>query len=316
MIWRIKFIDLSKWQGDVDFVALRAMGYDYVLLRITSGASYKDERFHEYYSQAKAAGFKIGVYFVINPLFSAAAHWQTFVDHLGGREIDIVPTADVELDSGLSNTLIALRVRETLELFRTNFTAIPGGPIIYTAVWFWDARIGNVSWALNYSLHVAQYPWLTPPAELPADRLPTAIPLPWKNASRNPIAWQWTDKGRLTGVTTASLDFNVGWDSLFRLVYGYLPGEEPPPEPPIPVDQDLLARINVLETTTKAISEGIAGLRITVAELQNSNQTFAGRLESIERNLDAEIVVRSQLSVTVSALQQAVAALRAHLRNS
>ena len=67
-------VDLSEYQTDIDFGAMKASGIDFVMLRIggryysDEGGLYKDDAFRDYYDQAKAAGLKVGAYF-----FSQAA---------------------------------------------------------------------------------------------------------------------------------------------------------------------------------------------------------------------------------------------------
>ena len=67
-------IDLSEFQGDVDFKQLKKDGVDYVMLRLggrfygDEGELYADSEFSTYYEEAKAAGLGVGAYF-----FSQAA---------------------------------------------------------------------------------------------------------------------------------------------------------------------------------------------------------------------------------------------------
>ena len=67
-------VDLSEYQTDIDFAAMKASGIDFVMLRVggryysDEGGLYKDDAFLSYYRQAKDAGLKVGAYF-----FSQAA---------------------------------------------------------------------------------------------------------------------------------------------------------------------------------------------------------------------------------------------------
>lgn len=67
-------VDLSEFQGDVDFAALKNAGVEFVMLRIggrfygDDGVLYEDKSFDTFYDNAKAAGLKVGAYF-----FSQAA---------------------------------------------------------------------------------------------------------------------------------------------------------------------------------------------------------------------------------------------------
>lgn len=97
-------IDLSEYQGEVDFAAVRESGIDFVMLRIggryygDEGGMYSDSAFDAYYEQAKAAGLKVGAYF-----FSQAAGKEEAVEEaeytlelLGGRPLDYPIAIDWE----------------------------------------------------------------------------------------------------------------------------------------------------------------------------------------------------------------------------
>ena len=57
-------IDVSVYQGSIDFGEVKAAGYDYVIIRAGYGQvlSQKDQCFEQNYSRAKAAGLDVGVY--------------------------------------------------------------------------------------------------------------------------------------------------------------------------------------------------------------------------------------------------------------
>lgn len=60
----IKGIDVSKWQGSIDFQKVKNSGIDFVIIRAGYGKmpSQKDKCFEDNYRKAKAAGFDVGVY--------------------------------------------------------------------------------------------------------------------------------------------------------------------------------------------------------------------------------------------------------------
>lgn len=57
-------IDVSQWQGNIDFNKVKAAGVDFVIIRAGYGRniSQKDPYFEQNYSRAKAAGLNVGVY--------------------------------------------------------------------------------------------------------------------------------------------------------------------------------------------------------------------------------------------------------------
>lgn len=61
-------IDVSFYQGEVDWQQVRSAGVEFVFIRVgsrgtTEGKLYEDEKAQQYYKDAKAAGLKIGAYF-------------------------------------------------------------------------------------------------------------------------------------------------------------------------------------------------------------------------------------------------------------
>ena len=97
-------VDLSEYQGEIDFAAVKAAGVDFVMLRIggryygDEGKLYSDSAFKDYYRQAKDAGLKVGAYF-----FSQAASREDAVEEanyalelLGGLTLEYPIAIDWE----------------------------------------------------------------------------------------------------------------------------------------------------------------------------------------------------------------------------
>ena len=60
----MKGIDVSQWQGNIDFNAVKKSGIDFVIIRAGYGReiSQKDLYFEQNYKRAKAAGLNVGAY--------------------------------------------------------------------------------------------------------------------------------------------------------------------------------------------------------------------------------------------------------------
>lgn len=61
----MKGIDVSKYQGNIDWNKVKASGIDFVIIRVGYGKSSVDPNFVKYIKGASAAGLKIGVYWFI-----------------------------------------------------------------------------------------------------------------------------------------------------------------------------------------------------------------------------------------------------------
>lgn len=96
-------IDVSSFNGDIDWNAVKNAGYTFVFIRIgyrgyESGAISADERFEEYYDGAVAAGLDVGVYFYSQALDEKEASEEAsfVISRLAGRELQLPVVIDVE----------------------------------------------------------------------------------------------------------------------------------------------------------------------------------------------------------------------------
>lgn len=120
----VKAIDISEWQGTVDFKKVKAAGYDYVILRAGYGREtyQKDGSFETYYKNAKAAGLKIGAYWYsyADSATDAKKEAQTCLKCISGKTFNLPVYYDLE-DSSMTHlgkttlTNIALKFCETIE---------------------------------------------------------------------------------------------------------------------------------------------------------------------------------------------------------
>lgn len=94
-------IDVSRYQGDIDFEAVKAAGCDFVMLRAmiyNNGELGKDRKFEEYYADAKAAGLLIGVYYYStdSTIEMLHEHCDELLAVLDGKELDLPVAFDWE----------------------------------------------------------------------------------------------------------------------------------------------------------------------------------------------------------------------------
>lgn len=103
----VKCIDVSTWQGNINFDKLKENGYDYVIIRAGYGREtyQKDDMFEANYRKAKAAGLKIGVYW-----FSYATYADEGFDEanaclycLDKKELDMPVYYDLEYAPAIYN---------------------------------------------------------------------------------------------------------------------------------------------------------------------------------------------------------------------
>ncbi len=93
-------VDISKWQGYVDFDAMKEAGCEFVIMRIGSSSGYPsvDDYFERNFRDAKEAGLKVGVYFYTTDVSESQiredADW--IVSRLDGAKLDFPIAFDWE----------------------------------------------------------------------------------------------------------------------------------------------------------------------------------------------------------------------------
>lgn len=174
-------LDVSVWQGEIDFAQVKAAGKEVVYIRAGYGTS-EDTRFQENAAAARKAGLKTGFYFYVTATTPAQARQQAayFAELLRSVSYDCRPAVDFEQYGALSHAqlnAIALAFAETLEA-RTGIT-----PVFYTnsysAASIWEERL------TRYPLWIADY----------GPKEPESIG-PW----RAWVGFQYADSGRVPGI--------------------------------------------------------------------------------------------------------------------
>ena len=95
-----KGIDVSQFQGNIDFGKVRKSGVDFVIIRAGFGryAHQKDPFFEQNYKRAKAAGLKVGAYWYsyAASVEDAKAEAQTCINAIKGKTFEYPIYFDLE----------------------------------------------------------------------------------------------------------------------------------------------------------------------------------------------------------------------------
>ena len=91
---QIKGIDVSHWNGCIDFEKVKASGIDFVIIK--AGGSdkgfYTDSKFRENYNKAVAAGLSVGAYYFAGKYFigieAGVNDAKKFIEILKGLKFD------------------------------------------------------------------------------------------------------------------------------------------------------------------------------------------------------------------------------------
>lgn len=181
----VKGMDVSSWQGAVDFVNCKANGFLFVFIKATQSTAMKDAWFDAHWAGAKSAGVLRGAYHYFEPSIEGAAQAQWFVRAIGVHQPGDLPCVmDWETPSkgpaaaDLSNALAFLRQVELLH---------GKPPIIYTSPSFLDALALAVGMENADFIALANYPLWIAHWGVRAPR----VPAPWRYWT----FWQKADHG-------------------------------------------------------------------------------------------------------------------------
>ncbi|MNW48551.1 Lysozyme M1 precursor [compost metagenome] len=187
-------IDVSRYQGKIDWKAVKADGISFAFIKASQGQRYVDPTFTTNAKGARAAGVLLGAYHFLDATSVEAAkaearHFADVLDQVGGaKALDLPAVMDYENNPGnLSKTLIsAVALAFLLELERLTGRK----PIIYTG----NAFAANFNASLGgYALWIARYS----ETRVPSDTVT------WKRWD----IWQYSDSGKVTGIN-GNVDLN------------------------------------------------------------------------------------------------------------
>lgn len=92
----VRGIDISAHNGVVDFDKVASVGMDFVILKATEGATFKDKNFATNYRKARKAGLKVGAYHFFR--FDVGGYMQALnlIHSIKGRRLELPVVIDVE----------------------------------------------------------------------------------------------------------------------------------------------------------------------------------------------------------------------------
>ena len=191
-------IDVSKWNGTIDWNAVKSSGISFVIIRCgyrgsSTGVLVQDPKFESYIKGASKAGLKVGLYF-----FSQAINEKEAVEEASmaialakDYKISYPIFIDTEWTSGgRANSLDKSTRTAVCKAFCETIKSAGYTPGVYACKsWYQDSL--NVSSLNGYKIWLAQY------ASQPT------------YSSRYDM-WQYSDKGKVNGIST-NVDMNISY---------------------------------------------------------------------------------------------------------
>lgn len=98
-------IDISKWNGGIDFNKVKAAGVKFVIIRAGFGVNGADPLFKANYSAAREAGLKIGVYWYsyANTKANLDTEVKAFLKAIQGMQFEMPVYWDIEEEWTINN---------------------------------------------------------------------------------------------------------------------------------------------------------------------------------------------------------------------
>lgn len=207
--YAVQGIDISRWQGDIDWAAVKGAGTRFVYMKATEGGDHVDPAFQRNWDAARRAGVRRGAYHFV--YWCRPAHEQAiwFKQQIPNDPDALPPVLDVEWN-GHSKTcpqkIDRALALEKIQLMLTELEQLTGKkPVIYTDITFHkDVLEGQFN----------DYPyWIRSTAALPETRYANR---PW-------AFWQFTTTGRVPGIR-GDVDRNAFFGSEEQFI-GWINGE-------------------------------------------------------------------------------------------
>lgn len=190
----IRGIDVSAWQGNIDWKTVADYGMDFVMLRITEAGNVIDKYFERNYTECQKYNIPVGVYKYSYAMTIAEIQNEArkVVEVLNGRKLQFPVWLDLEWNN--QRALGAEQIHKLAEAFEK----------IITAAGYKFGVYCNVDWYLNVICsHLKKYDfWI---ARYPAADNGT---LQERLRPGFGVGWQYSSKAKIPGIP-GTVDRNV-----------------------------------------------------------------------------------------------------------
>lgn len=185
----MKGIDISSYQGHIDFNRVKNTGVEVVFMKTTEGRTYIDPTIDEHYQGALDAGLKIGYYHFLRNN-ETQDEINNFLNTLGNKKIDCKIAIDMETDFGsvYQNTK---RVRDFADALKSKGYEV----ILYTYSYFYNHNL-DMSQLSDLPVWIAEYSGNAKPSILGSY-----------------VGYQYSDKGQVDGIS-GNVDMNEFSDGI------------------------------------------------------------------------------------------------------
>lgn len=208
----IQGLDVSRYQGDIDFKKAREAGTRFVFIKSTEGGDYIDPSFRKNWQRARSAGVAPGAYHFVYWCRDAQEQVDWFLANLPDDPYALPPVLDLEWNNHSRSCPNQPKPEKAFEMAMVMLDAMEAHtgklPIIYTDINFHrDVLAGR---------NLPNTMWLRSTAAEPHKRYRSEM---W-------TFWQFTQTGTMPGVA-GEVDRNAFYGSEDEWVHFLLTGCDP-----------------------------------------------------------------------------------------
>lgn len=189
-------IDVSNWQGYIDYAQVKNSGIDIVYIKASQGSSIVDSHFRTNYENSKANGLKVGLYHFLTARSVAEAEQQAeyFASVISGTS----PDCKLAMDFEVFGDLTVAQINEISLAFLQKVQQLTGKEVIIYSDASNARNTFNEQLASTYPLWVAEYGVTTPKTGN------------WSSYE----GFQYSDSGRVPGISGFT-DLDTFTDQIF-----------------------------------------------------------------------------------------------------
>ncbi|MFN2615172.1 MAG: GH25 family lysozyme [Actinomycetota bacterium] len=190
-------IDVSSWQGSIDWSKVAASGVRFAIAKVTESTTYTDPYYAGNKAGAAANGIAFTAYHFARPTSSTAnavAQADYFVNAASLTAGNLIPALDLEVTGSLS---VSALQSWTWAFVQEVYARLGVKPMIYTSPSFWSNAMGNTTAfaAAGYKLWLAHWTTASSPT------------VPASNWNGNGWTfWQYSDCQKISGISSQCVD--------------------------------------------------------------------------------------------------------------
>lgn len=172
-------IDVSHYQGYIDWDQVATANVSYAYMKATEGASLVDKTYSRNIQEARRVGLSVGSYHFYRPNIDIESQFYNMTSTILKEDQDLVPIIDIEHRGSVSESQFLSDLREFIEKVTAHYGK---KPLLYTFHNFYNKHL--VGQFTDYHWMIARY----------------RSDSPTLNDGKDFIMWQYSSSGYIPGI--------------------------------------------------------------------------------------------------------------------